>query len=41
MNKKENIQKAFEIAKEQYAELGVDTNKVLKTMEDVNISLHC
>jgi len=41
MNKTENIQKAFEIAKEQYAELGVDTDKVLKTMEDVNISLHC
>jgi len=41
MKKKESINKAYEIAKEQYAELGVDTDKVLKDMKDVIISLHC
>lgn len=39
--KKELIEKAYAIAKEQYAELGVDTEKVLKDMEKVVISLHC
>ena len=30
--KEEMINKAYEIAKERYAELGVDTEKVLKQM---------
>lgn len=38
---KENIKKSYQLAKEQYAELGVDTDKVLKQMDDVVISLHC
>lgn len=38
---KENIRKSYQLAKEQYAELGVDTDKVLKQMDDVVISLHC
>lgn len=38
---KELIKKSYQLAKEQYAELGVDTDKVLKQMEDVVISLHC
>ncbi len=39
--KKEIIEKAYQMAKEQYAELGVDTDAVLKRMDDVVISLHC
>jgi L-rhamnose isomerase len=39
--KKKLIEKAYELAKEQYAEFGVDTDKVLSEMENINISLHC
>lgn len=35
------IQKAYEIAVERYAAVGVDTEKVLKTMQDFHLSLHC
>src|SRR5512137_1192690 len=38
---KELIKKSYQFAKEQYAELGVDTESVLKQMDDVVISLHC
>ena len=38
---KEQIRKSYQLAKEQYAELGVDTDKVLKQMDEVVISLHC
>ena len=38
---KEHIKKSYQLAKEQYAEIGVDTDKVLKQMDDVVISLHC
>ena len=39
---KENlIQKAYEIAKERYAAIGVNTDEVLKTLQNVQISLHC
>ncbi len=41
MANKELITKAYEIAKEQYAALGVDTDAVVKKMEQVVISLHC
>ena len=41
MANKELITKAYEIAKEQYAALGVDTDAVLKKMQEVAISLHC
>lgn len=39
--KKKLINKAYELAKEQYAALGVDTDKVITEMENVVISLHC
>lgn len=39
--KKKLIEKAYELAKEQYEEFGVDTDKVLSEMENINISLHC
>ncbi|MDE6692832.1 MAG: L-rhamnose isomerase, partial [Muribaculaceae bacterium] len=39
--KEETIRKAYEIARERYAEIGVDTDKVLKQMNDFHLSLHC
>ena len=39
--KKEIIEKSYHLAKEQYAELGVDTDKVISEMDNINISLHC
>jgi L-rhamnose isomerase len=38
---KELIKKSYQLAKKQYAELGVETDKVLKQLDDVVISLHC
>ncbi|WP_319590775.1 L-rhamnose isomerase [uncultured Draconibacterium sp.] len=37
----ELIKKAYEIAQEQYAAIGVDTDEAIAKMKDVNISLHC
>jgi L-rhamnose isomerase len=39
--KKEHVEKAYKLAKEQYSALGVDTDKVIDEMSNVNISLHC
>ena len=36
-----NIEKQYEFAREQYAELGVDTDHALKTLQQVPISIHC
>ncbi len=41
MSKETLIQKAYEIAKERYAAVGVDTEKVLATLQDFHLSLHC
>ena len=39
---KENlIHQAYEIAKERYAELGIDTEKVLQQLQDFHLSMHC
>ena len=38
---KESVNKAYAIAKERYAELGVDTEKVLGQMQDSHLSMHC
>ncbi|MCH5346469.1 MAG: L-rhamnose isomerase [Muribaculaceae bacterium] len=35
------ITKAYEIARERYAELGIDTEKAIETLQNVQISLHC
>src|SRR5512136_2222469 len=35
------IRAAYRVAKERYALLGVDTDKVLKTLNTVSLSLHC
>ncbi len=38
MMNKDRIKKAYELAKEEYAELGVNTDAVLKKMKEVVIS---
>jgi L-rhamnose isomerase len=37
----ENIQIAYNLAKERYATLGVDTDKAIDRLENVSVSLHC
>ncbi|MDR1527856.1 MAG: L-rhamnose isomerase [Dysgonamonadaceae bacterium] len=39
--KNELIQKAYEIAKERYAAVGVDAEKVLEDLQQIAISIHC
>jgi L-rhamnose isomerase len=39
--KKGVIEKSYQLAKEQFAALGVDTDKVLTEMNNIKISLHC
>ncbi len=41
MKNQELIEKSYILAKELYAALGVDTDAVIKKMNDVVISLHC
>ncbi|MFD1672644.1 L-rhamnose isomerase [Agrilactobacillus yilanensis] len=41
MVKKQNIDTAYEAAKERYAELGVDTDAAMKQLQDVKLSIHC
>ncbi|MEM8866441.1 MAG: L-rhamnose isomerase, partial [Planctomycetota bacterium] len=36
-----SIEQAYKIASEQYAELGVDTEKAMQSLESVAVSLHC
>ena len=36
-----NIDVVYELAKAEYAKLGVDTDGVLKELDNVNVSLHC
>lgn len=38
---KQSIQKAYELARERYAEYGIDTEKVLAQMNDFHLSMHC
>lgn len=35
------VKQAYEVAKQRYAEIGVDTEAVLKQMQDFHLSLHC
>jgi L-rhamnose isomerase len=39
--KKEIIEKSYQLAKDQYAALGIDTDKVIAEMANLDISLHC
>jgi L-rhamnose isomerase len=41
MSKSELVKKAYEIAREQYAAIGVDVDAAIEKMKGVNISLHC
>jgi L-rhamnose isomerase len=41
MAKGRNTDKSFELAKERYAEIGVDVDRALATLKKVSISLHC
>lgn len=36
-----NTEKQYEYAKEYYAGLGIDTDKVLKKLEKIPVSIHC
>jgi L-rhamnose isomerase len=39
--KKEITEKSYQLAREQYAALGVDTDQVLEELNKIDISLHC
>lgn len=41
MNRAGNIEKAFELAREEYQAVGVDVDSALQRMQDVEISVHC
>ena len=38
---KQNVQKAYGLAKERYAEYGIDTEKVIAQMNGFHLSMHC
>ncbi len=40
-NRSTKIERAYRIAKERYAQLGVDTDRALRKLARVSISLHC
>lgn len=39
--KKQTIEQAYQIARERYAALGVDTDKAIEALSKISISLHC
>lgn len=39
--KQDRIIAAYEAAKERYADLGIDTEKALKALNDISLSIHC
>ena len=41
MRSQNHIEKSFSLARERYAEIGVDVDRVLKNLEKVPVSLHC
>jgi len=41
MKKTELVQTSYEIAKERYAAVGVDTDEALAKLQDIAISIHC
>jgi L-rhamnose isomerase len=41
MNSTKNIEQSYKLAKERYAQLGVDTGQALKTLAGIPISIHC
>ncbi|WP_080904442.1 L-rhamnose isomerase [Parabacteroides sp. Marseille-P3160] len=41
MKKENQLKQAYEIAKERYAELGVDVDSAIENMKKISLSLHC
>lgn len=41
MVQKQSVDEAYEIAKQRYAELGVDTDAIMEALKKVKLSLHC
>ncbi|MEJ5237697.1 L-rhamnose isomerase [Limisphaera sp. VF-2] len=41
MKPKKRVEQAYRLARERYAALGVDTEKALKTLSQLRVSLHC
>ncbi|MDO1604852.1 L-rhamnose isomerase [Lactobacillus sp. YT155] len=41
VEKEENVVSAYELAKQRYDEIGVDTEKVMNDLEKVKLSIHC
>lgn len=39
--KEAQIIKAYEAAKERYAQIGIDTDEALKKLQNISLSLHC
>jgi L-rhamnose isomerase len=39
--KKQNIERAYQLAKEQYAEIGVNTERAIAKLAQIPVSLHC
>ncbi len=41
MTKQERITKAYELAKDAYSEIGIDTDKVMDQLKKIAVSVHC
>jgi len=41
MSNTKNIEQSYQLAKERYAQVGVDTDKALKQLTQIPISIHC
>ena len=41
MSTSKQIEQAYRLAKERYASLGVDTDKALKQLAGIPVSIHC
>ncbi|NLX13334.1 MAG: L-rhamnose isomerase [Phycisphaerales bacterium] len=41
MSQAQSVEKAYELAKQRYAALGIDTDKAMESLRKVSISLHC
>jgi L-rhamnose isomerase len=41
MSKTNNLEQSYQLAKDRYAQLGVDTDKALDKLAGVSISIHC
>jgi L-rhamnose isomerase len=41
MQKTKNIERSYQLARERYAQIGVDTDQALKKLAGISISIHC